>query len=524
MPMLSMKKRRTTFEEVERGFDRKKAMKEAKRCLQCANPLCVGGCPARVHIPQFIKTLQEGKIQKAYHIIEESNPFPSICGRICQHENQCEFECVLNKRRPGKGIAIGALERFVGDQALKRTKKPKEKRKEKIAIVGSGPSGLTAAKYLTKKGFRVIVFESSHAFGGVIKYGVPEFRLPKKIIEEELQSLEELGIDFEPNSQIHGESLNGLSKEFDAVFLGTGVGAGKKLEVNGKELKGVVPAMKFLVNLNQSRLLFIDPKDKVVVIGAGYVGLDAARSAVRVGAKKVYLSSRSKREDAAKKISEKEFIEAEEEGIKLLFEHSPEKILGKEEVEGIKFKNKKGKPKRLKVNKVIAAIGQEANNHSMTEKLKTKTNGLIKVNKEMKTNGKNVFAAGDCVHGPKTVIEAIATGMDAAKNIEKYLNKGKKKNIERTCAAIHGHVRIEGKSQSIGEIPCKADMDVGIVCYIVFNGNHQDKRDEQYQYQFWHRKPWFKQGIFPPPEKIILEVHSLRFIKTHLIYPIAFNF
>ncbi|MDD3084229.1 MAG: FAD-dependent oxidoreductase, partial [Candidatus ainarchaeum sp.] len=314
VPKISLDERKTTFKEVEIGFNEEQALQEANRCLNCANPTCVEGCPAKVNIPGFIKAFKEGRILDAIEIIREKNFFPSICGRICQHERQCEGNCVLSKTKDGP-VNIGGLERFIGDFAtLPESKKLNGK---KVAIIGSGPSGLTAAAYLALKGLNVCVFEVSNSFGGVIKYGVPEFRLPKKTVSRELTMLHGLGIDFEPNSKIAEESIEELSKKFDVVFIGTGVGSSKKLNIPGSNLKGIISAMKFLVNLNQNNVPMVSPNENVVIIGAGYVGIDAARSVIRLGAKATCVTI-SSREDAEKSVSSKDYLEAEEEGVKFL--------------------------------------------------------------------------------------------------------------------------------------------------------------------------------------------------------------
>ena len=315
IPLIDIKKRKTTFDEVEIGFTKKEALAEAKRCLQCADPLCVKGCPAHENIPKFIKLIKEDKLNEAAKVIREKNYFPSICGRICQQEKQCEGSCILE--RAGNPINIGGLERYVGDNAVHP--KAKKTTGKKVAIIGSGPSGLTAAANRALNGISVTVFERTHALGGVIKYGVPEFRLPKEVVGKELRALHDLGIDFEPDAKINDASIAKLAKEFDAVFMGTGVGLARKLKVKGVELKGIIPAMKFLVNLNQSDMPMINDKDNVVVVGAGYVGIDASRSAIRLGAKKVTCVTVATREDAEAGVSKKDYREAEEEGVKFMF-------------------------------------------------------------------------------------------------------------------------------------------------------------------------------------------------------------
>ncbi|MFA5763455.1 MAG: FAD-dependent oxidoreductase [archaeon] len=417
LPTISLEKRKTTFDEVNIGFTKEQAIEEANRCLQCKNPKCVQGCPANVLIPDFIKAFREGDIEKAAKIIRIKNRFPSICGRICQHEKQCEGNCIFAPA--GKAIAIGGLERYIGDNAT--YPKKKKTNGKKIAVIGSGPSGLTVAANLSLKGFNVTVFERTHALGGVIKYGVPEFRLPKEVVGKELRALHNLGIDFEPDAKISDEYIKKIAKEFDAVFLGTGVGFARKLEVEGSQLKGIIPAMKFLVHLNQSDMPLINENDNVVVVGAGYVGIDAARSAIRLGAKKVSCITVSSREDAEKGVSKKDYREAEEEGVEFLFGLTVDKFESKdgEKVSLVHYKN--GIDGIIKADKVIVAIGQIQDEDDFKQPLRDKKNGMVKVNSNHKTRMKNVFAAGDCVHGPKTVIQAIAMGRDAAKEMYEFL-------------------------------------------------------------------------------------------------------
>jgi glutamate synthase (NADPH) small chain len=414
---ISLEKRKATFDEVNIGFTKEQAIAEANRCLQCKEPKCVQGCPANVLIPDFIKAFRDGDIEKAAKIIRLKNMFPSICGRICQHEKQCEGNCILAPT--GKAIAIGGIERYIGDNVP--YPKKKKTNGKKIAIIGSGPSGLTVASNLALKGFNVTVFERTHALGGIIKYGVPEFRLPKAVVAKELRALHDLGIDFEPDAKISDEYIKKIAKEFDAVFLGTGVGFARKLQVEGSQLKGIIPAMKFLVHLNQSDMPLINENDNVVVVGAGYVGIDAARSAVRLGAKKVKCITVANRADAERGVSKKDYMEAEEEGVEFLFGLIVTKFESKdgEKVSFVYYQN--GENGTIKADKVIVAIGQVHDEEDFKQPLRDKKNGMVKVNNNHKTRMKNVFAAGDCVHGPKTVIEAIARGRDAAKEICDFL-------------------------------------------------------------------------------------------------------
>lgn len=416
VPLLPIEERKTTFKEVEIGFTKEEVLKEAIRCLQCKEPKCVKGCPAGVNIPGFLKAFKEGDLLKAVSIIRERNFFPSICGRICQHERQCEGHCILAKTKEGP-ISIGGVERFIGDN----TPYPKRHNLvgKKIAVIGSGPSGLTVAAYLSLIGMQVTVFEGTNSFGGVIKYGVPEFRLPKEVVARELIMLHELGIDFEPNSKITEKNLEQIAKRYDAVFIGTGIGKAKILDVPGSSLKGIMSAIKFLVNVNQSGIPMIAQKEKTVIIGAGYVGLDSARSAVRLGGDVTCMTLETE-EQLMKRVSVKDFEEAKEEGVKFIFGAKVKEFLGSEKVEKIVYEN----PVRteLECSKVIYAIGQEPDEDSLKAPLRTGKNGCIIVNENHQTVIPNVFAAGDCVHGPKTVIDAIDAGRRTAQSIIKYLD------------------------------------------------------------------------------------------------------
>ncbi len=416
VPLLPLEERKITFKEVETGFAKEDALKEAIRCLQCKEPSCVKGCPAGVNIPGFLKAFKEGDALKAVSIIRERNYFPSICGRICQHERQCEGHCILAKTKEGP-ICIGGVERFIGDN----TPFPKRRNLvgKKIAVIGSGPSGLAVAAYLSLIGMQVTVLEGTNSFGGVIKYGVPEFRLPKEVVARELTGLHELGIDFEPNSKINEESLEQIAKRYDAVFVGTGVGKARMLDVPGSGLKGIMSAMKFLVNVNQSGLPMIAQGEKTVIVGAGYVGIDSARSAIRLGGDVTCLTLETE-EQLIQRVSIKDFEEAKEEGVKFIFGVKVKEFLGKEKVEKIVYENHLRV--ELECSKVICAIGQEHEEDSLKAPLRTGKNGCISVNENHQTVISNVFAAGDCVHGPKTVIEAIDAGRKTAQSIIKYLD------------------------------------------------------------------------------------------------------
>lgn len=419
IPKISLDERKTTFKEVELSLTQEQAIEQANRCENCTDHTCIEGCPAKIDIPGFMKAFREGDLIESVNIIRKKNFFPSVCGRICQHENQCEAKCIYAK--DNDAVLIGAVERFIGDHAP--FSKSKKFTKKKAAIIGSGPSGLTVAAYLAMAGVNVTVHEATNSFGGVMKYGVPEFRLPKKVVSKDLNGLQELGIDFEPNSKVAEESVEELSKSFDVIFIGTGAGTPRKLNILGAELKGVIPAIKFLVNLNQSDMPMISKGEEVIVIGGGYVGIDAARSAIRLGAKKVICLSSAKKEDVLKSISKKDIFEAEIEGVIFKYGYTAKKIElvnSESDIKKVFYSN--SKDDFLFANKVIYAIGQIHCDTKLKKSIRNEEKGNIEVDDNFKTQIENIFAAGDCVHGPKTVIHAIDTGRRAAKAMLNYLN------------------------------------------------------------------------------------------------------
>jgi glutamate synthase (NADPH/NADH) small chain len=431
MPVLAAEKRVKNFKEIALGFSKEQALQEAGRCLQCIEPGCIKACPAGIKIPEFIKALLEGNGEKALKVIEESNYFPRVCGRICQQDMQCESACILAKA--GNAINIGGLERFIGDN-FKTSLKKKKTNGLKIAIVGSGPSGLTVALQLSQLGYKVDVLDSSKELGGVIKYGVPDFRLPPKLIEKELRKSKKLGISFEKKSIIGSEqSVLDLLQEYNAVFVGTGVGEAKMLEMPGKQLSGIIPAINFLIAKNLHEKNMIEKKDKVLVIGAGFVGLDAARTALRLKAKEVSIAAL---ESPAKlRIGAKELKEAKDEGINFKYSLRAEEFLGQGIIEAVKFRKLKelddgtivdtDEFETIKANKVLIAIGmQPSPNDKIKQPLRT-NDGTIHVDEHFMTSIQGVFAAGDAVSGPKTVIAAIATGKKAALAMHEYLQKNK---------------------------------------------------------------------------------------------------
>lgn len=433
-PVRPSKDRVKNFKEVELGFSKEQALKEASRCLQCANPPCIEGCPASIQIKDFIKALQEGQGDQALAVIEQSNYFPKICGRICQQEFQCEGACILASQ--GKTINIRALERFVGDNYSSSSKKPKFNG-SKVAVVGSGPSGLTVALHLNQFGYRVRVFDSSKTIGGVIKYGVPEFRLPKKIVEAELKKLKSFGISFKRGFIGSEQSVLDLLQNYNAVFVGTGVGEARMLEMPGKQLTGIIPAVNFLIAKNLHEKSMLEKGDKVLVIGAGFVGIDTARTAVRLGAKEVCIASLASPKKASLGI--KEIKEAEDEGVKFKFLLKAEEFIGEGIIEAVKFRKIKELDdgtaietedfETIKCNKALIAIGLNPSpDDKVKQPLKTQ-DGKIHIDEKFMSSIPGIFAAGDAVSGPKTVIAAIAAGKEAALSIHSFLQSKESSNV-----------------------------------------------------------------------------------------------
>ena len=438
--------RRSNFNPVEENFTPEQAALEASRCLNCKNPLCRKGCPVSVDIPGFIAKVKEGDIQAAGEIIRNSNMLPSVCGRVCPQERQCESKCILGIK--GDSVAIGALERYVGDNSAPVKTQIKENGK-KIAIVGSGCAGMSAAADLRNAGFEVSVFEALHELGGVLRYGIPPFRLPRTVLDREIETLKEIGVKFYKNV-IVGKSitLNQLKEEgYDAIFICSGAGLPKMLGVPGENLNGVYSANEFLTRVN---LMHANEPDtptplkvgnKAAIIGGGNVAMDAARTAVRVGYKEVYIVYRRTEEELPAR--KEEIRHAKEEGIIFKLLHSPVEILGKDGfVNGIKLEVMElgepdadgrrkpvpveGKTEDIEVDAVIVAIGTTPNPliSRKVPELQTTKKGTYVIDEETgATSVEGVFAGGDAARGAATVILAIGDGKRAAAGIHKYLSK-----------------------------------------------------------------------------------------------------
>ena len=459
MPTQAPEIRAHNFDEVALGASAEVAVEEAKRCLNCKNRPCVAGCPVNVNIPDFIALVKTGDFEGAYKIINKTSSLPAVCGRVCPQETQCEQRCTLGiKFEP---VGIGRLERFVADyhnknEAAGDVIKPVDNGR-KVAVVGSGPSGLTCAGDLAKKGYRVSVFEALHTAGGVLVYGIPEFRLPKSIVEREVEGLKALGVDFETNVVI-GKTLTVdelFENGYEAVFIGSGAGLPNFMNIKGESLKGVYSANEFLTRSNLMKAYREAPDTpimkggKVAVCGGGNVAMDAARTALRLGADKVYIVYRRSMEELPARREEVEH--AQEEGIEFRILCTPVEILGYKNpddprdpkngfVTGMKcIKMALGEPDakgrrrpvpiegsefELKVDTVIMAIGTSPNPliKNTTEGLTVNERGCIIVNENGLTTKKGVYAGGDAVTGAATVISAMGAGKVAAKAIDEFLS------------------------------------------------------------------------------------------------------
>lgn len=449
MPMQAPALRRCNFDEVTLGYTVEQAIDEAKRCLQCKKPLCVGGCPVRIHIPAFIEKVAQGKFEEAYQIIATSSSLPAVCGRVCPQENQCEGKCVRGIK--GEPVAIGRLERFVADYHNQNCTDQPElpvQNGHRIAIVGSGPSGLTCAGDLARMGYDVTIFEALHTPGGVLVYGIPEFRLPKSIVQKEIDGLKAIGVKIATNMVVGKTvSVEELLQDegFEAVFIGSGAGLPRFMNIPGENLKGVYSANEFLTRVNLMKA-YQETSDtpvkkgkKVAVVGGGNVAMDAARCALRLGAQEVYIVYRRSMEELPARKEEVEH--AQEEGVQFLLLHNPVEILGDENgtVNGMRCvemelgeadtsgrrrpREKSGTEFTLECDCVIMSIGTSPNPliKSTTSGLETQSWGGILADENGLTSLEGVYAGGDAVTGAATVILAMGAGKTAAAAIDEYI-------------------------------------------------------------------------------------------------------
>ncbi len=455
MPEQAAEVRKHNFDEVATGYTEKTAIDEAQRCLNCPKPMCVTGCPVNVYIPKFIHAVSEGKFADAITILKQKNSLPAVCGRVCPQESQCESKCILGIK--GEPVAIGRLERFVADYARIHNLEnqapvaPAAAKKQKVAIIGSGPSGLTAAGDLAKMGYQVTIFEALHAAGGVLMYGIPPFRLPKDIVQYEIKNLERLGVKIIPNAIIGKTfTIADLMHEegFAAIYIGTGAGLPHFMHIPGENLNGVYAANEFLTRVNlMGAYKFpqvatpVYVGKKVAVVGGGNVAMDAARTSMRLGAEHVYIVYR--RGEAELPARKEEVGHAKAEGIELKLLHNPTQILGSDQgwVTGLEcVKMELGAPDAsgrrspqeipgsnfvLDVDMVIMAIGQGANPllKQTTPDLDVTKRGNIVVDASEATSIPGVFAGGDIVTGAATVISAMGAGKKAAQAMDAYLQK-----------------------------------------------------------------------------------------------------
>ncbi|HOQ68163.1 MAG TPA: NADPH-dependent glutamate synthase [Candidatus Atribacteria bacterium] len=449
MPQRLPEERIKDFDEVPLGLSEEVAITEARRCIQCKKPTCIEGCPVEIDIPGFIKLLSQGELDEAIAKIKEKNSLPAICGRVCPQEDQCESQCILARR--GQPIAIGYLERFLADyEREKGVKAPSlpPPREEKVAVIGSGPAGLTCAGDLAKMGYKVTIFEALHAPGGVLVYGIPEFRLPKDIVAQEVNYVQSLGVELEV-SRVVGKTftLDDLKDAgYQAFFIGTGAGLPYFLEVPGENLNGIYSANEFLTRSNLMKAYLFPRYDtplkvrqRVAVIGGGNVAMDSARTALRLGAKEVCLVYRRTKKEMPARIEEVE--RAEEEGVNCIILTNPVRFLGNENgwVTGIEcIQMELGEPDEsgrrrpvpipgsefvIPIDTVVVAIGQGPNPLLLETipGLQLNKRGYIAADAETgATSLRGVFAGGDIVTGAATVISAMGAGKRSAQAIDRF--------------------------------------------------------------------------------------------------------
>ena len=452
MPEQAPDVRNKNFLEVARGYTEDMAVREAMRCLKCRKRPCMSGCPVMVKIPDFIAKVAEGEFEEAYKIISETSSLPAICGRVCPQETQCEGKCVHGKK--GEPVAIGRLERFVadwhasnfGDEEIK----PAQSNGHKVAVIGAGPAGLACAGDLINKGYDVTVFESLHKTGGVMVYGIPQFRLPKEIVAAEVAKLEAKGVKFVTDAIVgRAMTVDELMKEegFESVFIGTGAGLPAFMNIPGENLLGVCSANEYLTRINLMKAYLpeydtpIQHAKNIAVVGGGNVAMDAARCAKRMGAENVYIIYRRSAEEIPARAEE--IHHAVEEGIDFRYLTNPVAVKGTEDghvcgIECVKMQlgepdaSGRRRPVEIKdsnfvldVDCVIMAIGTKLNTLILdtTENLEANAKGGIGTNEEAATNRPGIFAGGDAVTGAATVIKAMGAGKVAAAGIDEYLSK-----------------------------------------------------------------------------------------------------
>ena len=460
MPTQAPEVRAHNFQEVALGYTETMALEEASRCLNCRNRPCVAGCPVNIQIPDFIGKIRQKDYEGAYQVIQQSSSLPAVCGRVCPQETQCESQCTLRTKAKMEPVGIGRLERFVADWHSEHSTAAEVRPTDnghRVAVVGAGPSGLTCAGDLAKKGYQVTVYEALHTAGGVLVYGIPEFRLPKRIVAKEVEALKQLGVQIETNVII-GKTLTVdelFEMGFEAVFIGSGAGLPKFMNIPGEGLKGVYSANEYLTRINLMKAYEADPKTpimkggRVAVVGGGNVAMDAARTALRLGAEKVYIIYRRSMEELPARREEVEH--AEEEGIDFRLLCNPVRIEGWENPEDPRnpkngcvkaidcVRMELGEPDAsgrrrpveipgsefsLDVDTVVMAIGTSPNPliKRTTEGLEVNRRGGIVVTEDGLTSRKRVYAGGDAVTGAVTVISAMGAGKTAAGAIDRFLS------------------------------------------------------------------------------------------------------